>query len=103
MVWTIDLDADGATTATSAGARDREQPREAELPAVQADVAAGTVADPIALLPEIGKLLIERGLQRGAINLPIPAQEVEPVDGGWELMLRGAGCRSRTSTRRSRC
>src|SRR5262249_30419559 len=53
----------------------------------QRDVAAGCLPDSIALLPEIGKLLIERGLARGAINLPMPAQEVERVDGGWELVL----------------
>jgi exoribonuclease R len=56
-------------------------------PSVQADVQAGRVAEPIALLPEIGALLIERGLARGAINLPIPTQEVVRVDGGWDLVL----------------
>jgi exoribonuclease R len=87
VVWTIDLDADGATTdvrVERALVRSRAQ---LNYPAVQADVAAGSVAEPIALLPEIGALLIERGLQRGAINLPIPSQEVVQVDGGWELIL----------------
>ena len=69
---------------------------------VQADADAGTLPESIALLPELGRLLIERGLDRGAINLPIPEQEVEPDGGGWRLVLR-APVRPRSGTRRSRC
>ncbi len=89
-VWTIDLDAGGATIETRverALVRSRAQ---LDYPAVQSDVVAGRLADPIALLPEIGALLIERGLARGAISLPIPSQEVVKVDGGWELVLAAA-------------
>ena len=88
VVWTIDLDADGATTTVRVERAIVRSRAKLGYPAVQADVAAGSLDDPIALLPEIGTLLIERGLARGAINLPIPSQEVEPVDGGWELVLR---------------
>jgi exoribonuclease R len=88
VVWTIDLDADGATTAVRVERAVVRSRAKLGYPAVQADVAAGSLDEPIALLPEIGALLIERGLARGAINLPIPSQEVEPVDGGWELVLR---------------
>jgi exoribonuclease R len=57
---------------------------------VQAAADAGTLAEPIAVLPEIGRLLIERGLARGAIDLPIPEQEVQSDgNGGWRLLLRG--------------
>jgi exoribonuclease R len=88
VVWTIDLDTDGATTAVRVERAVVRSRAKLGYPAVQADVAAGSLDEPIALLPEIGALLIERGLARGAINLPIPSQEVEPVDGGWELVLR---------------
>jgi exoribonuclease R len=88
VVWTIDLDADGAVHDVAlerAAIRSRAR---LNYPAVQADVDSGRMAEPIALLPEVGTVLIERGLARGAINLPIPAQEVEPVDsGGWRLVL----------------
>ena len=36
----------------------------------------------------LGRCCIARGLDRGAINLPIPEQELEPDDGGWRLTLR---------------
>jgi exoribonuclease R len=81
VLWTIDLDADGATAAVRV---ERASVRSRAKLDYQS-VAAGRSDDAITLLPEIGRLLIERGLARGAINLPIPAQEVEPVDGGWEL------------------
>jgi exoribonuclease R len=91
VVWTIELDADGdVVTAQVQRAAIRSRAK-LNYPAVQADVGKGSVAEPIALLPELGRLLIERGLDRGAINLPIPAQEVEPTaDGkGWRLVLQG--------------
>ncbi len=86
VVWTIDLDADGATVGVRLERATVRSRAKLNYPAVAVDAAADRIADPIALLPEIGKLLIERGLERGAINLPIPAQDVEPVDGGgWRL------------------
>ena len=85
VVWTIDLDADGATTAVRLERAVVRSRAKLNYPAVAADESQGRIDEPIALLPEIGKLLVERGLARGAINLPIPAQDIEPVDGGWEL------------------
>ncbi|MGN9808849.1 RNB domain-containing ribonuclease [Micromonospora sp. BQ11] len=89
VVWTIDLDADGATVAVDlqrALVRSRAQ---LEYVSVQADADAGRLPEPIALLPEIGALLTARGLRRGAINLPLPEQDVEPDGDGWRLVLRG--------------
>ncbi len=88
VVWTIDLDATGDTVAvdvTRAAVRSRAKLNYA---GVQADAGRGTLPEPIALLPEIGALLVERGLVRGAVNLPIPEQEIEPTGGGWRLVLR---------------
>lgn len=88
VVWTIDLDADGATTEVRVErARVRSRAKLSYV-GVQADVEAGTLAESIALLPEIGALLVARGLARGAISLPSPEQEVEPDGGGWQLVLR---------------
>jgi exoribonuclease R len=82
VVWTIDLDGDGATTAVRLERATVRSRAKLNYPSVE----AGQVVDSIALLPEIGKLLVERGLERGAINLPIPAQDIEPVKGdGWRL------------------
>jgi len=83
VVWTIDLDAEGSTTGVSLERAVVRSRAKLDYPSM----AAGSLPEPIALLPEIGARLIERGLARGAIDLPLPAQEVEQVDGGWELRL----------------
>jgi exoribonuclease R len=89
VVWTIDLDADGATTAVTLERAFVRSRAKLNYAGVQSDVDAGRAPEPVALLPEIGKLLVARGLARGAVNLPLPEQEVEPVDGGgWRLTLR---------------
>ncbi|MEV0717133.1 RNB domain-containing ribonuclease [Asanoa sp. NPDC050611] len=88
VLWTIDLDQDGATVETRverALVRSRQQ---LDYDTVQGQFAAGTAAEPIALLPEIGTLLTERGLDRGAINLPLPEQEIERDGAGYRLVLR---------------
>jgi exoribonuclease R len=89
VLWTIDLDADGERSAVSVERAMVRSRAKLDYVGVQAAVAAGTLHDAIALLPEVGRLLVERGLDRGAINLPIPEQEVERSgDDGWRLVLR---------------
>ena len=90
VLWTIDLDADGEPVRVDlrrARVRSRGQ---LDYPAVQAQADAGTLPEPLALLPVIGALLQRRGAERGAIELGTPDQEVEAApDGGWTLSLRG--------------
>ncbi|WP_326556595.1 RNB domain-containing ribonuclease [Micromonospora sp. NBC_01796] len=88
VVWTIDLAADGETVAVGLERARVRSRAKLDYVGVQADADAGRLAEPIALLPELGKLLIARGLDRGAINLPLPEQDIEPEDGGWRLVLR---------------
>ncbi|TFV92649.1 RNB domain-containing ribonuclease [Blastococcus sp. CT_GayMR20] len=90
VLWTIDLDADGEPVRVDlrrARVRSRAQ---LDYPAVQAQADAGTLPEPLALLPEIGALLQQRATERGAIELGTPDQEVVAgKDGGWTLALRG--------------
>jgi exoribonuclease R len=88
VVWTIDLDAAGEPTEVTLERALVRSRAKLDYPGVQSDVDAGNAPEPVALLPEIGKLLVERGLARGAINLPVPEQEVERDSGGWHLTLR---------------
>jgi exoribonuclease R len=90
VLWTIDLDADGEpveVTLRRARVRSRAQ---LDYPSVQGQADAGTLPEPLALLPEVGGLLLQQATDRGAIELGSPEQEVVPVDGGgWTLALRG--------------
>ena len=88
VVWTIDLDADGATVAIALGRARVRSRAKLDYVGVQAAADAGRLPEPIALLPEIGSLLAARAAARGAVNLPLPDQEVEPSGSGWQLVLR---------------
>ncbi|WP_127504062.1 RNB domain-containing ribonuclease [Actinoplanes solisilvae] len=88
VVWTIDLDADGATTSVGLERAVVRSRAKLSYEAVQQQVDAGTPPEPLALLPELGALLAARAAERGAVNLPLPEQEVEPDNGGWRLVLR---------------
>jgi exoribonuclease R len=90
VLWTVDLDADGEPVRVDlrrARVRSRAQ---LDYPTVQAQAGAGTLPEPLALLPRIGTLLQQRAAERGAIELGTPDQEVEATPGGgWTLVLRG--------------
>jgi exoribonuclease R len=90
VVWTIDLDADGIPVEVAlrrARVRSRAQ---LAYPAVQGQADAGTLPEPLALLPRIGTLLQEQAAERGAIELGTPDQEVRATPGGgWTLAFRG--------------
>ncbi|WP_430789757.1 RNB domain-containing ribonuclease [Actinoplanes sp. G11-F43] len=88
VVWTIDLDGDGETVdvrVERARVRSRAQ---LDYAGLQRQFDAGTAPEPIGLLPEIGELLARRATERGAVNLPLPSQEVERDGDGWRLVLR---------------
>jgi exoribonuclease R len=89
MLWTIDVSSDGEIrSARLQRARVRSRAK-LDYEHVQAAADSGSLPEPVALLPELGRLLIERGLARGALNLPMPAQEVErDGDDSWRLVLR---------------
>ncbi|HEY0534084.1 MAG TPA: RNB domain-containing ribonuclease [Actinoplanes sp.] len=88
VVWTIDLDADGGIADVRLErARVRSRAKLGYV-GVQGLADAGDLPEPIALLPELGKLLAARAADRGAVNLPLPEQEIEPDGDGWRLVLR---------------
>jgi exoribonuclease R len=87
-LWTIDLDSDGATTAVTVERALVRSRAKLDYLTVQAAADDANLDGPIAVLPELGRLLIERGLHRGAISLPIPEQELESDGDGWRLILR---------------
>jgi exoribonuclease R len=86
IVWTLDLDADGALEDTHvARARVRSRAR-LDYAGVQERIDR---EDPFRLLAEIGALRQQRERDRGGVNLPLPEQEVVPAaGGGWSLEFR---------------
>jgi exoribonuclease R len=88
VVWTIDLDEAGALDGVRLERARVRSRAKLDYEGVQQLVDAGRAPEPVALLPEIGKLLAGRAADRGAVNLPLPEQEVEPDGDGWRLVLR---------------
>jgi len=88
VVWTIDVDAGGAIGDVRLERATVRSRAKLDYPGVQAELEAGTAAEAYALLPELGTLLARRASERGAVNLPLPEQEIEPDGGGWRLVLR---------------
>ncbi|MEV4137423.1 RNB domain-containing ribonuclease [Dactylosporangium sp. NPDC049742] len=89
VLWTIDIDQSGTTTAVDVRRATVRSRAKLSYEQVQRDVDAGQAHASISLLPEIGRLLTGNGLRRGAINLPMPEQEIEPDGDGWRLAIRG--------------
>ncbi|GAB1645857.1 RNB domain-containing ribonuclease [Krasilnikovia sp. MM14-A1259] len=88
VLWTIDIDAEGDIAAVGLERARVRSRAKLDYPGLQAAVDAGRAPESVALLPEVGALLARRAAGRGAINLPIPEQEIEASGDGWRLVLR---------------
>ena len=101
VVWTVDLTA-AARSRLGRTARRVQSRAKLNYSGSRSNATSTRRPHPsIELLPELGKLLSPGGLDRGAIDLPLPEQDIEPDGDGWRLMLR-APAPSRTTTLRSR-
>jgi exoribonuclease R len=89
VLWTIRLDARGEPVDVDVRRTCIGSVARLDYPDVQADADAGTLHPSIALLPEIGRLRLQRSRERHAISLDIPdAEIVRGSDGKWTLELR---------------
>jgi exoribonuclease R len=88
-LWTIDCDSDGEPVAARVRRAVVRSVRQFDYETVRADVLAGTPHPSVAALPALGRLRRERAVQRGAVELQLPEQEITPDGrGGWRLVLR---------------
>ena len=104
VLWTIDLDADGEPVRVDlrrARVRSRAQ---LDYPAVQAQADAGTLPEPLALLPEIGAPPAAAGgrtrRHRARHARAGGGRDARTAAGRWRC---AATCPSRAGTPRSRC
>ncbi|MGX7825072.1 RNB domain-containing ribonuclease [Actinokineospora sp. 24-640] len=88
-LWTLDLDASGEPVSVRVERALVRSIEQFDYESVQATVDAGTPHPSVALLPELGELRRAAAIRRGALELQLPEQDVEPVSGGWRLLLRG--------------
>lgn len=87
-LWTIEVGVDGLPTdVVVRRARVRSRAR-LDYAGVQADIEAGQPHPSLEPLPELGRLRRDLALQRGAIELQLPEQEITADGGGWRVRLR---------------
>lgn len=92
VLWTIDLDVAGEPTSVDVRRAVVRSRARLDYAGVQADVDSGVegrVHPAISGLAELGPLRRALAVQRGAIELELPEQEVVPDgDGGWTVRVR---------------
>jgi exoribonuclease R len=92
LVWTIDLDADGRQLAVGvvrALVRSRARLNYAQAQqAIGAKTGEGAADGTLALLAEVGRLRQAIEVERGAVSLRLPEQEVDADGSGFRLRYR---------------
>ncbi|MGH3519881.1 MAG: RNB domain-containing ribonuclease [Haloechinothrix sp.] len=91
-LWTIDTDADAVPVAVDVRRAMVRSVERFDYEGVQASIDAAQVHSSLAALPDFGRLRRELAVQRGAIELQLPEQEIswdgDATGGGWSLGLR---------------
>ena len=82
LVWTIELDATGASTSARLERAVVRSRAKLDYPGVQAALDGDRADEPLVLLREVGKLRLALEAARGGVSLDLPSQEVTPVAGG---------------------
>lgn len=86
LLWTIDLDRDGRPSSTPRVERSFVRSRRAmTYQEVQTSIDAGTAPEMLELLRTIGQLRERQEIDRGAVSLRLPTQEVVLADGRADL------------------
>ncbi|MET7568782.1 RNB domain-containing ribonuclease [Streptomyces sp. NPDC005492] len=88
VLWTIDLDADGRTTAVDVHRALVRSRAKLDYETVQRRIDEGTAEDPLALLKDIGEARERLEVERGGISLNVPEQEIVERDHTYELGYR---------------
>ena len=81
LVWTMDLDETSEGVAVEVRRARVRSRSKLDYAGVQRALDDDTADEALALLPEIGRLRLQRQARVGGVDLPIPDQEVELVDG----------------------
>jgi len=88
VLWRIDLDSSGDTTAVEVGRATVRSRARLDYPRMQRQIDAGNAPEPMDLLREVGELLREREAERGGVSLNAPVQQIVADRGGWRLEYR---------------
>lgn len=89
LVWAFTLDEAGRPSAVEFTRLTVRSVAKLDYAGVQADIDTGAAHPSIRPLAELGPILMQQARDRGAIELPIPDQEIgQAADGSWTLSFR---------------
>ena len=88
FVWTIRLDATGMVSEASVERALVRSRKQLDYAGVQDKIDRAPEGSTLSVLKAVGELRIAKEAERGGISLPMPAQEVDVVDGQWRLEYR---------------
>lgn len=89
VLWTLDCGADGEPEQVRVRRAMVRSTAQFDYETVQAAMDSGTPHPSLEALPDFGRLRRELAVTRGAVELQLPEQEIEPDgDGDWKLVLR---------------
>ena len=88
LVWQIQLDAAGEITDARVERALVTSRAKLNYEEVQADIDAGRASETLQLLKTVGELRHQIEIDRGGVSLNLPDQQVEVVDGQWQLAYR---------------
>lgn len=89
LVWMFALDQAGELSTVELTRRIVRSVAKLDYAGVQSDIDEGIAHSSIEALAELGPILVDRARERGAIELPLPDQEVvRAADGSWLLSFR---------------
>lgn len=88
LLWTIEVDADGAQSGVHVERALVRSTQRLSYVEAQAALDDGSAGEVLVLLKEVGLLRQQQELARGGISLPLPEQEIDETDGGFELVFR---------------
>ncbi len=90
LLWTIELDADGAQTSARVERSLVTSRARLSYTEVQHDLDAGTATDSLHLLEIVGRLRQALEAERGGVSLETPEQEITADGDDWRLEFRAA-------------
>jgi exoribonuclease R len=88
VLWQIALDANGVVAKVDVGRARVRSRAQLDYVGVQRDLDNGTLPDALRLLADVGTKRLALARSRHAIDLDLPAQEVEQQGRNWRLVVR---------------
>lgn len=88
ILWTHELDADGAVRDVAVSRAMVRSRAKLSYEGVAEDLRTGRAHPSIALLPEVGELRLRLEVERGGVSLNLPEQEILAEEGTWQTRFR---------------